>query len=584
MNSKPLFQKIFAPFMLVSVLAVLSVMLIATQWMRANQLDSTRMDLQVRTQLLIELLGSQEKANPAVLQAAVESRGRAIETRITIIAPDGGVLADSDMNPAEMDNHGERPEVVDSMTQTFGTATRYSRSLNQKMIYVAKRDVDGRVFRCSLPTHEISNFQEMFLGRLLPGILGILLLAMLASLLISRRLARPIQEISSIARAYAQGDLSARIYPSDTRELGELAGNMNAMATQMSSTIGNMEQQQRQQRAMLSGLVESVIALDTEGLVIERNAAADRLLDWGPSVIQRSLRELVRNPSLLDFIERVAQSTEPLEEVIEHIKDDTRTLRAYGSSLKDTENRRIGTLIVLYDVTELLRLENMRRDFVANVSHELKTPTTSIIGFAETLKEGALENPEDAKRFLDIISRQARRLNSIIEDLLSLSRIENEVSHQEVVKSEVNVSVLLLSIMHECQPRADMRQIVLRLNCPKELVMQAKPELLEQALLNLINNAIKYSDEGASVTLTAEAEGEHVILSVKDEGEGIAVKHLDRLFERFYRVDKARTREVGGTGLGLAIVKHVAQAHGGVASVESILGEGSTFRLVLPPI
>jgi two-component system phosphate regulon sensor histidine kinase PhoR len=277
------------------------------------------------------------------------------------------------------------------------------------------------------------------------------------------------------------------------------------------------------------------------------------------------------------------RSKQPLEaEMRLVIRGDERFLQAHGAPLRDASGKEIGVLVVLNDMTRLLRLENIRRDFVANVSHELKTPITAIKGSVETLLGGAIEESDSAPRFLEIIARQADRLNAIIEDLLALSRIEQEEEKSGIHLDPVAVRDVIQSALLSCQVRAQDKQVRLAVDCSGELQCPANAPLLEQALVNLVDNAITYSSEGGEVRIAARAAANGLEITVRDFGCGIAREHLPRLFERFYRVDKARSRKQGGTGLGLAIVKHIIQAHGGQVRVDSAPGEGSLFTISLP--
>jgi two-component system phosphate regulon sensor histidine kinase PhoR len=302
-----------------------------------------------------------------------------------------------------------------------------------------------------------------------------------------------------------------------------------------------------------------------------------------PNPCGRTIPELVRNRQLQEFITKSLESSDPIEtRILLHEAGVEQHLQAHGTALLDGQAQRIGALIVLNDITELHKLQMVRTDFVANVSHELKTPVTSIKGFIETLLDGAKNRPEDLQRFLEIISRQTERLNSIIDDLLTLSRVEQQTEKAQISFEDVSLRGILLESVELCHHRAEQKQISLEVDCQEGLRAYINPSLLEQALVNLIDNAVKYSDPGNPVSVRAFGANREICIEIKDCGCGIAKEHQPRLFERFYRVDKARSRKLGGTGLGLAIVKHIVQAHKGQISIDSVLGTGSTFTLHLP--
>jgi len=330
-------------------------------------------------------------------------------------------------------------------------------------------------------------------------------------------------------------------------------------------------------------MVEGVIAVDSRSRVISLNRAAASLLGLDPAfVIQRRIIEVVENPDLQWFITRSLAASGPIEGEITLQGEKPRFLQAHGTTLKDPHGKAFGVLIVVHDVTRLRQLEKARRDFVANVSHELKTPITSIRGFVETLLEGgAISDPEHAEKFLGIIGRQADRLGAIIEDLLSLSRIEQETEQGKIHLVGGRIKGILNAALQVCSTRAEEKQISVNLSCPEDLRARVNAPLLEQAVVNLIDNAVKYSEAGSSVQIEAGQKNGQVVIKVTDQGAGIPKEHLSRLFERFYRVDASRSRKMGGTGLGLAIVKHIAQAHGGKVDVTSTPGQGSTFSIFL---
>jgi two-component system phosphate regulon sensor histidine kinase PhoR len=390
-----------------------------------------------------------------------------------------------------------------------------------------------------------------------------------------------LEDLERGALRIARGDLSRRLPVPASDELGSLAEAFNHMAEQLEDRINALIRQGQLQEAVLSSMVEGVLAVDADQRLIALNRAAAQLLGVDFLASQdRTIQEVVRDPQLQSFITRTIFAREPVEgEVVLHRGEQV--IQAHGTFLKDTQGTDIGFLIVLHDVTHLRRLEMTRRDFVANVSHELKTPITSIKGFVETLLAGALHEPENAETFLRIIARQTDRLNEIIDDLLSLSRIERDAEEGRVFLTTGWLHGVLASAIQVCEPKAAVRNIAISLNCPEELRARINAPLLEQALVNLIDNAVKYSPPGSPVQVEAERQGAEVVVRVRDQGVGIEKNQLSRIFERFYRVDAGRSRKEGGTGLGLAIVKHIAQALGGRVTVDSSPGQGSTFSLHL---
>jgi two-component system phosphate regulon sensor histidine kinase PhoR len=385
------------------------------------------------------------------------------------------------------------------------------------------------------------------------------------------------------ALRYADGELGYKLHAAESQEFAELAEAMNVMARSLNGRIDALLRRNNEQEAVLTSMVEGVLAVDTEERVISLNSAAGRLLGANPrEMAGKSLQEVVRNADLRRFVASALVCKQPVEGdvVLRNARD--RVLQANGTALRDPTGRGIGAVIVLNDVSRLRQLENMRRDFAANVSHELKTPITSIKGFVETLLDGAMRNPDEAERFLRIVARQADRLNAIIEDLLSLSRIEKEAEAADISLQRSPLEETLAAAVHNVETKAAERGIVIARLGDATLEANINAPLLEQAVTNLLDNAIKYSEPEGRVELSVSALGNEVMISVRDQGCGIAEEHLTRLFERFYRVDKARSRKLGGTGLGLAIVKHIVLAHRGQVVVKSAPDEGSTFTICLP--
>ena len=399
----------------------------------------------------------------------------------------------------------------------------------------------------------------------------------------SQRLTRPLKKITAGVSRFAENQWPGRLPHEGGGELDALADTINQTAQQLHERIQMISHSHNEQEAMLASMEEGVLAIDMDGRIINLNQTCATLLGAEPDTVRgRIVHEVIRKPDLLKLVERAIAGQSPVEcDLCVHDATE-RWLHAHGTTLHDAERRTIGALVVLHDITRLRRLENVRRDFVANVSHELRTPITSIKGFVETLLDDSLEDRENAMRFLRIVLRQVNRLNAIIEDLLILSRIEKGTEELTIELGEDSVHEVLQAAIEMWENQAADKGVTLQLDCDHGLKARMNAHLLEQAVVNLIGNAVKYSEAGSTVrVVAAEANGE-IVIQVRDEGCGIEAKHLPRLFERFYRVDKARSRELGGTGLGLAIVKHIALAHRGSVAVESTVGHGSTFSIRLP--
>lgn len=368
------------------------------------------------------------------------------------------------------------------------------------------------------------------------------------------------------------------------------SGKLKNLLTEFDETLGRIAERIERisgdaelRDALIHAQLEGIVVVSTEGkILILNDIAREQLGVRRPDVRGRAVEEVLRNPVLQSLFERSLEALEPIEEEMTLVvQRDERAMRVYGRMLKGKSGQQVGALIVMTDITQMKALEKIRREFVANVSHELKTPITAIKGSVETLLDTSSKNEADTTKFLSMISRQADRLNSLFEDLLSLSRIEQDRDMSDMRVEVISLKEVLKAALQSCEFRATEKKIHLELEAEHELRVLASPLLLEQAVINLINNAIDYSDTGKRVLVRASVESGRVCILVEDQGCGIEEIHLPRIFERFYRVDKARSRKSGGTGLGLAIVKHIAQAHGGYAEVESKPGVGSKFSIVL---
>ena len=546
-------------------------------------LDRATTDLLVRTRLVAPHMA--DAARGVALQAQCVIQAADANARVTVIGITGEVWCDSHADPGQMQPLGTRPEVRMALAKGRGSAVRVSTLLGERMLYVAIPQptpaLPDRVLRLATPMRTIEDAVAAFRRQVVGAGALVLLLAAAASFWVARRVGRPLKAIQRSAERLAGGDLSHRVRTDDTEETGQLADALNRMAEQLDERLSRIARQTGEQSAILTGMQEGVLAVDRERRVILLNPWAQRLFGMTAPFAGRPLTEVVRHPEVIRLVTELSTGTGPVEaEISLEAAGRERHLQVRGTPLADADGGPIGSLLVLADVTRLRQLESMRRTFVANVSHELKTPITAIKGSVETLLTGAQDDPEARGRFLDIIRRQTDRLTALVTDTLSLSRIEEEVDHgTDLVPG--HVAPVLEGARSACEALQIDRGVAVSIDCPGGLSVPMDAALLEQAVINLVQNAITYSPPGETVTVTATGADE-VVIAVADHGPGIDAEHLPRLFERFYRVDASRGREMGGTGLGLAIVKHVALVHGGWVTVESAPGKGSTFRIHLP--
>jgi two-component system phosphate regulon sensor histidine kinase PhoR len=587
-RKKRLLWHLFPSFLLITIISLMAVTWYATRSLREFFLQQTASDLRVRARLFEgQILRYLDPLDEKSIDLLCKDVGKGSSTRFTLILPSGKVAGDSEKDPALMDTHVDRPEFIQALYSPFGMSIRYSQTLEKNMMYVGVPiRVHNRILavvRASIPVTAIDALIRNIRNEIALGGLIIAVFAAVLSLAISRRIARPIEQIKRTAESIAHGNLQARSQVDQSDEIGSLSDAINQMALQLRDRINTVMRQRNEIEAMLSSMIEGVIAIDEQERIISMNQAAAAMFSCDITTVQgRSIQEVVRNTALHDFVKNALTSQETVETDIVLYADMERIINAHGTVLQGGDEHRVGALIVLNDVTRLWRLENIRRDFVANISHEIRTPITAIKGFVETLRDGSVKDPKDSKRFLGIVEKHVDRLEAIIEDLLSLSRIERGTEAEHIVLQGGRIRDVLLAAIQVCELKAAPKKITLELSCNDELKADINPALLEQAVVNLIDNAVKFSDDGSTVLVKAEPIHGQISISVRDQGCGIEKKHLPRLFERFYRVDKARSRQMGGTGLGLAIVKHIAQAHGGKVAVESTPGKGSTFSIHIP--
>ena len=528
-------------------------------------------------------------------RAAVRARAR-----VTLIASDGRVLADSDEPSARMENHLDRPEVMAAIHSGRGQATRFSRSVHRDLFYYAQgvAATGGTVIlRLSVPLVDVasgfSRFRRDFLGIAALSFA----LASTVAVLWARGIARHLRQMVVFARSVSQGKMPPGLAATSGDELADLAVALNGMATDIQDMLQQLEEEGRRFRTIVENMAEALLVLDRHSRISFVNSAAEQFLGLQrDAVLGHTPLEVVRSYELDDLLKKASRQPGGATAEITLVHPRRRILAGTAAAMRDPQGSIQGIILAFRDVTQLKRLEEIRMEFVLNVSHELRTPLTAIRGYAETLLDGGLEDRENAKKFLEVIHRHSERLGRLLNDLLELSNIELERTPLQlrpvaVPEAARQVATLLAS-------QAEKKQIRLVTAVPEDVLpVLADRDRLVQILVNLVDNAIKYTPEGGTVTITARrvsglaeptatphqgVPGPSVEIAVMDTGIGIPQKDLPRLTERFYRVDKARSRELGGTGLGLAIVKHLVAAHGGTLSIESKLGDGTQVRIAIP--
>ena len=528
------------------------------------------------------------RLNPAELQTFFERFTVKKDFRISYIDANGVVIADSNVEPNRLENHARRPEIAAALSGKEKSVIRFSETFNKRMMYYAIPYRNGALRLAVTVEHIELASRHIMLVLLLAAIL-ILALTLPATILVTSRITIPLKNLETTTRLFADGQFDIKFnsdkFPS---EFGQFANTLSFMAENLQEKIRALDAQNHETNAILTSMNDGLIMLDGEKRVIRINQAAGKLFGLDNlKACGMPLIQAVRNTDIVDFAMNTASGESELTvELKTAAKGQSRFLLVKSSRIEPNN----GQLLVFNDITRIEKLERIRKDFVANVSHELKTPITSIQGFIETLKDGALEDRETANHFLDIMQQQTMRLGAIIDDLLTISHLEQNELHV-VPREKTRVAELLENVRNLCDENARKKQTSLAIDCPDDLVCALNPGLFEQAVTNLVLNAIKYSPENAAVSVTARIEpsekdlsrsAQHLVCTVSDNGFGIPEKHLSRIFERFYRIDKGRSRDQGGTGLGLSIVRHIAIAHGGTVSVKSIEGKGSAFTLDIP--
>ena len=537
---------------------------------------------------LSEMANTDEDLIPLINEVGVR-----LGVRTTLINGQGRVLADSETDPSDLstlENHADHPEISAVRQQGRGTSVRYSNTQDIEVLYVATAvpeiGDENFVLRLALPLRDMGHIKRRISQAIwMTSILG-LCLALLLAYATSRYISRPILDAIWFVRNIASGRLKHRtLRVGSTRELRDLGTALDDMRRQIQTHIGQITLEKSRLEAVLASITEAILVTDQSGRILMGNGTFEKLFGVSDAIEGRMPIELVRHRDVQDAIEQTLKTGQVV--FLDLTRSDSRE-RHFDVQIAPIlqDDHMAGSVTIFYDITELRRLERIRKDFVANVSHELRTPLTTIKGCAATLADGALDNREAAQRFVQMINTHADRLHNLIEDILDLSRIE---SGALPLKTGVYpVHEMVDSVVGQIRPQAKEKTLTIEINTKENAQVQCDRKLIEQALLNLLDNAVKYTPEGGKIWIQTRdfKQGENtqtrIALEVKDTGIGIPLSDMDRIFERFYRVDKGRSRAMGGTGLGLSIVRHIMDAHGERVYVESEQGKGSTFGLTLP--
>ncbi|MHC5009782.1 MAG: sensor histidine kinase [Planctomycetota bacterium] len=583
-----LFWKFFGASLALIVLTAAIAGWIATNRVASDAAKEVRTTLEKQVLLLEALLAPSFPDEPSeAFQEGVHDLGARLGTRITVVRADGVVLGDSSEDPAVMNNHGDRPEILASRDHEYGYAVRHSATLGTDMVYVARTLREGTEIvgyvRGALPAAHLTDRLTAVRSTILKAVGFALVVGLLAALVIARRLARPLRSMTRVASAIAGGDYEQRVDIRTRDEVGELGGAFNEMASRLAKEVATIREDRRELQAILEGMAEGVLALDADERVAVMNDAAGRILGVAPAhATGRPVRDLLRHPELPHAMVEAIRMASPRSSEIELMTEGRgRTVRLHASPLLTEEGERRGVILVLEEVSEGRRLDAIRRDFFANASHELKTPLAAIQGLLETVLDDPEMDADTRRGFLERVLRQTSRLADLVSEMLALARLE--ARSLEGKMTVVDIRGPVAEVVDDASPVADECGVRVSMSLPEvPAQVRGQEEGVRRIAGNLLDNAIQHSGRDAQVEVQVRVEDESVVLEVRDEGGGIAADQQERIFERFYRIDSGRARHAGGTGLGLAIVKHLVQALHGRIEVESQPGRGSVFRVRLP--
>jgi two-component system phosphate regulon sensor histidine kinase PhoR len=584
MRHSPIFLKLYAGFALVILFSMLIVGLMVQRQIEQASLKDIRNNLSSQAFILQQSFADMDTQSQNEIQQMVQQIGDRIATRVTLLTRDGVVMADSEFRFDEMDNHLSRPEIISATQSRVGESSRFSTTLQKPMLYVALKAMDSHsnlgFIRTALSTERIDEEFNYLRKVIIIAASLTTLIALFIGYWLAMSFARPLRQMTIIANDYAQGHYQLRI-PSDRRdEIGALARSLNKMADISARRFNIIKTERDQLSTILKSMNEGVITVNDKGLITHVNRAACRILRTsGERCLGQSLQDMDASNNLNQAFIQCQQEQVSVERSIQ-LDGYTfaRHYRLHVTLLKHSDQA--DAILVLQDTTDVQRMDKMRADFVANASHELKTPITAIRGFAETLIEDEAIERQTQQRFIRKIHGQSIRLSDLVSELLALSRLE---SNDAAFNTQVDLQQIVQRVCDNLQAVAQGHQVILDLDTEGQpIILLGDENALSQMVTNLVDNAIKYTPAMGHVHVVIKVDASTALLSIKDDGVGIDEANQERIFERFYRVDKARSQSLGGTGLGLAIVKHIVQSHKGSLKLKSKLNQGSTFVIKIP--
>ncbi len=586
-----LFKRVLLTYLIIAPLLLISLELYLSSSIKDNYISTLRTSLITQARLISDQIPASFTHN---LDDFCKRFKEKTGARVTVIDSSGQVLGDSDESSDTMENHSDRPEIKDAEISDIGSSIRYSKTIQKDLFYLAmaiNKDPDKRFLRLSMPLTDIEKSLNTIRMKIIIASLTVSFVVILFGLIQTRRITKSVEEITDFSKEVASGNFRKRLLLKEKGELGELGKNISDMAQELQTRLKQSEGEKHKIEAILRNMSDGLILTDTKGTILLSNVAIKNLFGVESSIEGKTIMETLRNTELMEIINNVIESKDRMSREIEITHPRELYIMATATPFYSSNLGRelSGVVLTFHDITRLRKLEETRKDFVANVSHEIKTPITAIKGFAETLLEGALDDRENARKFLETIKNHSERLNSLVSDLLTLSKIE--LGEIRIEEKDVNLNDVVDAVFTTLREKANSKGLYLKKGIAQEIKeIKSDRDRLIQILLNLVDNGIKFTEKGG-VTVKVKSEklkvetGEEkdfVEISVEDTGIGVPKKHLQRLGERFYRVDRARSRELGGTGLGLAIVKHLVKAHGWEMKIESSEGQGTTVHLLCP--